>query len=421
MCATIALIAKAPLLPLYRKAGFEVQGLSAIVHGRDPWFECMDATAFPYEVIDSFSSVTFGGNPAAVVLGEGSEDWMKGVAAEFNLSETAFLRFIEGNRFGLRWLTPTAEVDLCGHATLAAAHFLLGREPYDELIFETRSGDLVATKKNDLIELAFPSDDPMEVVDLKIKGQLLKALSVEDIVSVHRSGQRDLLVTLSTEAFRAMNVDLAKINEIERIRGVVPCCAGDVRDEGQADFSSRFFGPAVGIDEDPVTGSAHCALAPLFMKRCGGKRRLVGYQASARGGEVVCDVAGPLVKLSGRATAVMAGVVSWAIAIGVMRCAMPDRLTAGACGGPERVVLRARQARRRQEDAAVARVLCIGSSRGWARRSRGRSPGCRLSPSSPCMRRPPRRGVREPAVQPVRRAPIAAGEHARRSASPGAA
>ena len=309
-CATIALIAKAPLLPLYRKAGFEVQGLSEIVHGRDPWFECaLDATAFPYEVIDSFSSVTFGGNPAAVVLGEGSEDWMKGVAAEFNLSETAFLRFIEGNRFGLRWLTPTAEVDLCGHATLAAAHFLLGREPYDELIFETRSGDLVATKKNDLIELAFPRDDPMEVVDLKIKGQLLKALSVEDIVSVHRSGQRDLLVTLTAEAFQSMNVDLAKINEIERIRGVVPCCAGDVRDEGQADFSSRFFGPAVGIDEDPVTGSAHCALAPLFMKRCGGKRRLVGYQASARGGEVVCDVAGPLVKLSGRATAVMAGVV----------------------------------------------------------------------------------------------------------------
>ena len=82
-----------------------------------------------------------------------------------------------------------------------------------------------------------------------------------------------------------------------------------MRDEGQADFSSRFFGPAVGIDEDPVTGSAHCALAPLFMKRCGGKRRLVGYQAPARGGEVVSDVAGPLVKLSGRATAVMAGVV----------------------------------------------------------------------------------------------------------------
>ena len=85
----------------------------------------------------------------------------------------------------------------------------------------------------------------MEVVDLKIKGQLLKALSVEDIVSVHRSGQRDLLVTLTAEAFQSMNVDLAKINEIERIRGVVPCCAGDVRDEGQADFSSRFFGPAV--------------------------------------------------------------------------------------------------------------------------------------------------------------------------------
>lgn len=310
-CSQIALIAKAPFLPLYRRAGFEVKGLSSIVHGQDPWFECaLDASELPYEVVDSFASTKFGGNPAAVVLGEGSEAWMEAVATEFNLSETAFLRPIRGNRYGLRWLTPTSEVDLCGHGTLAAAHFLFSRENYDELVFETKSGDLIATRKGELIELAFPRDDPMEALDLKIKGQLLKALRVDAIESVHRSGQRDLLVTISMEAFKTLDVDLAKISDIERIRGVVPCCAGDVRGEDHgADFSSRFFGPEIGLDEDPVTGSAHCALAPLFMKRGRGKTRLVGYQASARGGEVVCDVDGPVVHLSGRAVAVMRGSV----------------------------------------------------------------------------------------------------------------
>ncbi len=250
--------------------------------------------------VDAFARRLFEGNPAAVcLLSQPVDDaWMQSVAREMNLSETAFLLRRSPGVYGLRWFTPLVEVDLCGHATLASAHVLWeeGTEPDDAgLCFETRSGVLRAARDADWIELDFPAE-PAEPAEPP-RG-LIAALGVEPR---HVGRNRfDYLVEVESEAVvRAVTPALAALGRVGG-RGVVVTS----RTAGETfDFVSRFFAPAAGIDEDPVTGSAHCCLGPYWRDRLG-RDALTGYQASARGGVVRVRVAGDRVRLGGQAVTV---------------------------------------------------------------------------------------------------------------------
>lgn len=251
--------------------------------------------------IDAFTDRPFRGNPAAVCWLEQERDaeWQQAVAAEMNLAETAFLTR-RGDGFGLRWFTPAVEVDLCGHATLASAQYLWesGRLPADELAqFHTRSGILTASRDGDWIVLDFPATPPhASPVD-----GLEPALGVAPRW-VGRS-VFDVFVELDTaEVVRRLAPRMDLVAEIPA-RGVVVTAPGD---RPEHDFVSRFFGPAAGVPEDPVTGSAHCALAPFWSQRLG-KTRMTGYQASPRGGIVRVEVRGDRVLLGGRAVTVLRG------------------------------------------------------------------------------------------------------------------
>lgn len=266
--------------------------------------------------VDAFTDRPFAGNPAAVcVLDVARESvWMQAVAAEMNLSETAFLvRRRAGARgegdggFDLRWFTPTTEVDLCGHATLAAAHRLWqGGElaADEEARFHTRSGLLTARRGSDgWIEMDFPALPP-RLLD-PAPELLAEALGVP----VHWVGasREDLLVLVEDAAtVRSLAPDIALVARLP-VRGLIVTAAAD---PGSAhDFVSRFFAPAVGVPEDPVTGSAHCCLGPFWSERLG-KRVVVGDQASARGGTVRVEPRGERVILSGQAVTVMIGELS---------------------------------------------------------------------------------------------------------------
>lgn len=249
--------------------------------------------------VDSFTDKPFSGNPAGVCIlpSPVDEDWMQKVAAEMNLSETAFLSK-EGNGFNLRWFTPTVEVDLCGHATLASAH-ILWREKYlsedQEATFFTKSGILSAKKSNDWIELNFPIESENTI--LPPEG-LLEALGVNaKYVGMNRF---DYIVEIESEkVVRSLEPDFTSLNKFTG-RGVIVTSLSDTK---EFDFVSRFFAPAVGIPEDPVTGSAHCCLGPYWMNRLG-KSEFVAYQASARGGIVKVRVEGNRVILGGQAVTV---------------------------------------------------------------------------------------------------------------------
>lgn len=254
---------------------------------------------------DAFADRPFRGNPAAVcILPEPRPaHWMQDVAREMNLSETAFL-LREGDGYRLRWFTPAVEVDLCGHATLASAHVLWeeGRlDPESTARFYTRSGVLLAWRGvSPWIEMDFPADPPEPA---EPPPGLEEALGARP-VKVARS-RFDLLVEVASEAdVRALAPDFKKLARIES-RGVIATAPSETRD---ADFVSRFFAPASGVDEDPVTGSAHCCLGPYWGARLG-RRQLVGYQASARGGFVRVRLAGERVVLGGRAVTVLRGVL----------------------------------------------------------------------------------------------------------------
>ncbi len=251
--------------------------------------------------VDAFTAEPFGGNPAAVCLLDRpqSDRWMQAVAAEMNLSETAFL-LPEGAATRLRWFTPRAEVDLCGHATLASAHVLYGLGGgLGGLSFLTRSGDLRVTRRGDLIEMDFPA---LPAVEEPPPPGLLDALGVE-ARSTHRSRYDRLVEVASEDAVRAVRPDFRALRHVDT-RGVIVTARGT-----RHDFVSRFFAPAVGVDEDPVTGSAHCVLAPFWSKRLG-KNEMVGFQASARGGEVRVRLEGDRVMLGGRAVTVVEGDLS---------------------------------------------------------------------------------------------------------------
>ena len=253
--------------------------------------------------IDAFADAAFKGNPAAVCLLDGRDvdaEWMQNVAAEMNLSETAFVSRRE-NDWSLRWFTPTTEVDLCGHATLATAHALLeeGLLPRGGTgRFHTRSGILTAAHDGDFIELDFPATvaQPSEPPD-----ELIEGLGVHPTRVL--KNQFDYMVEMATEDdLRSLKPDFAMLRHLP-VRGVIATSRASTPG---FDFVSRFFAPASGINEDPVCGSAHCALAPYWAPRLG-KTQFVAYQASPRGGVLRVTLAGDRVRLAGRAVTVLRG------------------------------------------------------------------------------------------------------------------
>lgn len=250
--------------------------------------------------VDSFTDKPFTGNPAGVCILDKAADetWMQNVAMEMNLAETAFL-YPVADGYSLRWFTPAVEVDLCGHATLASAHILyqLGiLRPEQQARFQSKSGPLTAKKQGDWIELDFPSTP---AVQLSPPDGLLQALGV-DAVWVGQS-KFDFLVEVTSEAeIRELSPDFGALKKLGG-RGVIVTSQSSTPG---FDFISRFFAPSAGIDEDPVTGSAHCTLAPYWEPKLG-KSEMVGYQASKRGGVVRVRRVGDRVMLGGQAVTVM--------------------------------------------------------------------------------------------------------------------
>ncbi len=262
----------------------------------------MVETGLRYFIVDAFTNRPFSGNPAAVVpLDRWPDDrWLQNVAMEMNLSETAF--FVpDGDGFHLRWLTPKVEVDLCGHATLATAKTIghLGLvSDGREIRFSTRSGQLSARLDAERIELDFPlkpeqpADPPPGLIDSL--GAAPRYLGKNSF---------DYLIEVADEsAVRRIVPDFRRLASLS-CRGIIATARSD---DPQFDFVSRFFAPAAGIDEDPVTGSAHCCLADFWGRRLG-KQKMVGYQASSRGGVVHVEIRGDRVLLGGEAVIVAEG------------------------------------------------------------------------------------------------------------------
>jgi len=250
--------------------------------------------------VDAFAERAFEGNPAAVcLLPEPINDrLMQSIAMEMKLSETAFLHQ-EKDYYNLRWFTPTVEVDLCGHATLASSHILWTEYGVKEktLRFRTKSGELQATCDSEYIWLNFPATD---VKETKAPPGLIDAIGVAPrFIGTSRFDY--LFEVDSPEVVRSIVPDIAKLKEYN-IRGVIVTA----KDSGKFDFISRFFAPGAGVDEDPVTGSAHCALGPYWQEQLG-KNEFLAYQASARGGQVRVRVDNDRVHLGGTAVTTLRG------------------------------------------------------------------------------------------------------------------
>ena len=251
--------------------------------------------------VDAFTDRPFAGNPAAVCLLPGWKDdrWLQAVAADMNLSETAFL-VKNADGFDLRWLTPKVEVDLCGHATLASAHILFeqGAADADEIRFSTKSGILKAMRRAEAIELDFPLKPEVEA---QAPPGLLEALGIS--ARYVGRNQFDYLVEVDSEAtLRAIAPDFKRLAN-KSARGIIVTSRSA---NPQFDFVSRFFAPGAGIDEDPVTGSAHCCLGDFWQKRLG-KTEFRAFQASTRGGVVKVRVMRDRCFLGGTAITVAKG------------------------------------------------------------------------------------------------------------------
>ncbi len=249
--------------------------------------------------IDAFTSRLFGGNPAAVCI---LDSWLdaevlQDVAAENNLSETAFI--VQSNTgYDLRWFTPKLEVDLCGHATLAAGYVVLNllNRDSDSVSFDTLSGTLTVRRDGEWLSMDFPSRAPTLVAAIQALSDALGKAPSE----VHMS--RDVLALYEDEAsVRALSPDFAKLAALEEGLGVIVTAKGD-----DVDFVSRFFAPKAGIPEDPVTGSAHCTLVPFWSERLG-RSQLKARQVSERGGELQCEHGGDRVTIKGQCKLFLTG------------------------------------------------------------------------------------------------------------------
>jgi len=255
----------------------------------------------PIYQVDAFTDKLFGGNPAAVCPLEEwlSPELMQDIAAENNLSETAF--FVRKEKiYELRWFTPVIEVDLCGHATLASAHVLFNHLGYNEeqITFSTVSGELMVTREDSRLILNFPATPPSPA---KIKEELVQGLGMRPI-EVHKS--RDYLAVFGSESdILALKPNFDILRKLDCL-GIIVSAKGE-----SCDFVSRFFAPAAGIDEDPVTGSAHTTLIPFWAERLK-KNILHAFQLSRRKGELFCELAGDRVKIGGHAVTFFGGEVS---------------------------------------------------------------------------------------------------------------
>ncbi|MCG8419902.1 MAG: PhzF family phenazine biosynthesis protein [Proteobacteria bacterium] len=266
-------------------------------------------TDIPIYQVDAFTDRPFGGNPAAVCLLDQPRDavWMQSVAAEMNLSETAFL-VPEGAAFGLRWFTPQIEVPLCGHATLASAHTLweTGKVESDqtEIRFATRSGQLIARRVSRGIELDFPAitGEKGQITDQVARAIPASPERVAIVVDDSMPGVVFVLELASADAVREVEPDLSDLRRPDAPSIIVTARS----DSDGVDFVSRCFFPSAGIDEDPVTGAAHCVLATYWRDRLG-RDEMVAYQASRRGGTLGIRVSGDRVRIAGAAVTVLRG------------------------------------------------------------------------------------------------------------------
>lgn len=361
------LIAHAPLLCLYRQCGFEILGPSKIVHGSEPWYDMqLDlevARRLDFVQADAFSGQALAGNPAAVLFTQrnGDSDWMQAVAVENNLSETAFVEERDAQEnmkaeasWDIRWFTPGGEVDLCGHATLGSAHALwdTGRVHRDSrIVFHTRNAGVLrcaivsnfnAGAKSDSqgISMDFPAQNlrPPEALETERKAALASALGIREdqVIFIGRGPKTtpDWLLELTPTAFASLSPNMGALEKFQPMeRGVIVTCAGNVAGSGDAsdgsrpvkkprvlsasaeeqtfDFSSRFFAPSLGVPEDPVTGSAHCILAPYWAAKLGRAEGEAMYalQASSRGGVLRLRLmeAGKRVEIVGQAVTVLRG------------------------------------------------------------------------------------------------------------------
>jgi len=256
----------------------------------------------PLFQVDAFTRKLFGGNPAAVCP---MRVWpkthvMQSIAAENNLSETAFIVGGQG-KFRIRWFTPTAEVDLCGHATLAAGYVVLNhidKSLKSVKFLSDRSGLLAVSRAGDMLAMDFPSLPPKPCAPPE---GLVRALGGKGAIATLE--ERDYIVVFETEAqVRALKPDMAKLRRFEK-QGVVATAKGD-----KADFVSRYFAPKVGVPEDPVTGSTHCSLVPFWSKMLK-MDRMIAHQVSARGGEIMCVQKDKRVFLAGQAVLYMRGAI----------------------------------------------------------------------------------------------------------------
>jgi PhzF family phenazine biosynthesis protein len=252
--------------------------------------------------VDAFTDRLFAGNPAAVCILENwlADELMQSIAAENNLAETAFV-VSKGDHFEIRWFTPTVEVDLCGHATLASAFVLFNVQKYPQRIIQfhsNRSGSLSVEKSGEMLYLDFPTDT-LSTLTADQNAALENCIGIKPLESY--KGKTDYIAVIETEhAVQTLKPNLAEIATLKG-RGLVVTAKGD-----QVDFVSRFFAPQSGIDEDPVTGSAHTSLTPIWSEKTG-KRNLTARQLSKRGGDLVCEYNGDRCRIGGKARLYLAG------------------------------------------------------------------------------------------------------------------
>jgi len=261
----------------------------------------------PLYQVDAFSDRPFAGNPAAVcpLTAPIPEALMQDIAAENNLSETAFFH-PQGDAFSLRWFTPTTEVDLCGHATLASAFVLMTElEPArTEVTFRTRSGTLSVQRRDDQLVLDFPAYPPAPA-DAETRARVAEALRVQPAEVIRA---RSLFAVLdSAAAVRAFTPDFGALSRLPTTIGITAVGTDEQR---PVDFVARYFAPTFGINEDPVTGSAYCTLAPYWAARLG-KPEMRARQVSRRGGELSCAMAGDRVHIGGKARLVITGTLAY--------------------------------------------------------------------------------------------------------------